>query len=202
MPTGYTASIEDGKITSGKDFLMLCARAFGACIEMRDDSLTAPIPSKFTPSTYYKTRVEEAEENLNKLLSLTIADAQDQIDKEYQSNQRRCAKAIEKQEKIWQKYKDIREDVQRWKPPTPMHEELKKFALKQIDISCDGDGMIACWEEEMRIPKASPEEWLCARIKSEREDLKRCKEMWQEELEKTDEKNMWLSRLRESLSQI
>lgn len=29
MPTGYTAYIKDGEITSGKEFLKLCTRAFG-----------------------------------------------------------------------------------------------------------------------------------------------------------------------------
>jgi hypothetical protein len=32
MPTGYTAAIYEGKKVSGKDFLLTCARAFGALI--------------------------------------------------------------------------------------------------------------------------------------------------------------------------
>ena len=33
MPTGYTAGIEDGKITTGKEFLKLCTRGFGIAID-------------------------------------------------------------------------------------------------------------------------------------------------------------------------
>ena len=34
MPTGYTYKIGEG--ASFKEFVMACARAFGACVEMRD----------------------------------------------------------------------------------------------------------------------------------------------------------------------
>ena len=37
MPTGYTAYIEDGNITTGKEFLKLCLREFGIAVDMRDE---------------------------------------------------------------------------------------------------------------------------------------------------------------------
>ena len=40
MPTGYTAFIEDGDITTGKEFLLLCLRNFGIAIDVRDEPLT------------------------------------------------------------------------------------------------------------------------------------------------------------------
>lgn len=36
MPTGYTAFIEDGTVTTGKEFLLLCSRAFGIALDIRD----------------------------------------------------------------------------------------------------------------------------------------------------------------------
>ena len=36
MPTGYTAFIEDGDITTGKEFLLLCLRNFGIAIVVID----------------------------------------------------------------------------------------------------------------------------------------------------------------------
>ena len=33
VPTGYTAYIKDGDITTGKDFLKLCLRNFGIAIK-------------------------------------------------------------------------------------------------------------------------------------------------------------------------
>jgi hypothetical protein len=196
MPTGYTANIEDGRITTGKEFLMLCARAFGACLDMRDEPLSEPIPFEFTPSPHLEKRIAETEKNLSNLLSLTIDDAQTMLDKEYRDNQRRYAEAVERGEKIRQKYKAIREEVERWEPPTPEHKELKKFALNQIAISGDDD-----WSfYETEKPKENVKEWLQAKIDCEKAFLERYQNDWQEEVERTNNKNKWLSALRESLS--
>ena len=196
MPTGYTANIEDGRIITGKEFLMLCARNFGACVEMRDEPLSVPIPFEFSPSPYYKRRIEEAEENLSNLLSLTVDDAQAMLDKEYQDNQKRYTDAVERREKIRQKYKAVRDEVERWEPPTPEHKELKKFALNQIAISGDDD-----WSfYETEKPKENAQEWLQTKIDYERKSLERYQKDWQEEVERTNKKNKWLSALRESLS--
>lgn len=194
MPTGYTANIEDGHITTGKEFLMLCARNFGACVEMRDEPLSVPIPFEFSPSPYYKRRIEEAEENLSNLLSLTVDDAQAMLDKEYQDNQKRYAEAIERREKIRQKYKTVRDEVEQWEPPTPEHKELKKFALNQIAIS--GDDGWSFYETEK--PKENANEWLQAKIDYERKSLERYRKDWQDEVERTNKKNKWISALRES----
>lgn len=35
MPTGYTAFIEDGDITTGREFLLLCSRNFGVAIDIQ-----------------------------------------------------------------------------------------------------------------------------------------------------------------------
>ena len=56
MPTGYTAYIEDGDITTGKEFLKLCTRAFGIAIDLKDEPLSVPTPTHFEPNTYYKER--------------------------------------------------------------------------------------------------------------------------------------------------
>lgn len=54
MPTGYTAGVKDGTVTDFKAFVMQCARAFGALIDMRDDPSDVPIPKSFAPSSYGK----------------------------------------------------------------------------------------------------------------------------------------------------
>jgi len=40
MPSGFTSDIYDGKKITFKDFTLKCARAFGACIHLRDDPIT------------------------------------------------------------------------------------------------------------------------------------------------------------------
>lgn len=49
MPTGYTADIKDG--ISFETYAMNCARAFGACVSLRDKpSGGKVIPDAFEPS--------------------------------------------------------------------------------------------------------------------------------------------------------
>jgi hypothetical protein len=42
MPTGYTAMIEEREDVTFREFALTCARAFGACIMQRDNSLAEP----------------------------------------------------------------------------------------------------------------------------------------------------------------
>jgi hypothetical protein len=39
MPTGYTAPVQSGEIVELEDFILLCARAFGACVMQRDEPM-------------------------------------------------------------------------------------------------------------------------------------------------------------------
>jgi len=70
MPTGYTAKLMESGQTF-QDFVMQCARAFGACVMMRDDPMDAPIPERFEPSDYNVKRLAEAKAELVKLQAMT-----------------------------------------------------------------------------------------------------------------------------------
>lgn len=70
MPTGYTADLME-KGMEFKPFVLQCARAFGALITMRDDSLDAPIPEKFEPDDYHIKKLAEAIQEQKRLQSMT-----------------------------------------------------------------------------------------------------------------------------------
>lgn len=71
MANGYTYRVEDGEITSLRDFALFCARAFGAAITMRDEPLSTPLPKAFEPDNYYLNVLEAEKKNLDYLYSLT-----------------------------------------------------------------------------------------------------------------------------------
>ncbi len=73
MPTGYTAILME-KGQTFQEFIMGCARAFGALIEMRDSPNDAPIPDKFEPSDYHAKRIIELREKLAKFKLMTDAE--------------------------------------------------------------------------------------------------------------------------------
>lgn len=79
MPTGYTAYIKDGDITTGKDFLKLCLRNFGIAINMRDEPLSKPVSTQFEPDPYYKKDYEKAVEIRNKYRQMTFEEAKKKL---------------------------------------------------------------------------------------------------------------------------
>ena len=107
MPTGYTSFIENGKIDNGKDFLMLCARNFGATVTMRDNSLSDPIPKQFEPNSYYLDELNEAKANLEKINNMSDDEIQDEINEEYDNEQKRCKEKIEKDKIIYERHKQV-----------------------------------------------------------------------------------------------
>ena len=74
MPTGYTAMLTEEKEITFEDFALKCARAFGALIEMRDESLDAKIPEEFKVTEYHTVELNRAIEKLNDVYKITIMD--------------------------------------------------------------------------------------------------------------------------------
>ena len=64
MPTGYTAEILNGEIKTFPEFAKKCARAFGAMIHMRDDSLDATYKKK--RAQFLSQRTNERNKRRNK----------------------------------------------------------------------------------------------------------------------------------------
>lgn len=96
MPTGYTASVQDGKITEFRDFAMQCARAFGATITMRDDPSDAPIPEAFEPENYNAKRLIEAQEEIARLNAMTDDEKAAKEIREAREEERRRSKAYDR----------------------------------------------------------------------------------------------------------
>lgn len=198
MPTGYTCYIEDGEITKGRDFLLKCARAFGACIEMKDDNLSVDIPTEFKPSTYHKEQLENAYKNLEKYKSMTIEEAQIIINDEYEKNQKYYAEAMIKSRDVNDRYSSIRNEIDKWVPPTSEHYNLKKFALEQIDISMD-QNMDDYYQKELDKPRRTAEQYIEVMIEGAADNIKYHLKSWNEEVKRTNERNKWINDLRESL---
>lgn len=194
MPTGYTAFIEDGTITTGKDFLMLCARNFGATIEMRDEPLSAPIPKEFKPDNVYEKWLEEDLKELAELRGATEKEIQKAIDEHHEKAVKENRERQERQRELKHKYMDILEAVKAWKPPTEEHIGLKKFAVEQIEM-CIPDTSEKIYSEE----KPSVTEWLEINLANCLQSIARHKKMAKEEAERCDKRNKWLKELRESL---
>ena len=200
MSAGYTVGIDSGKIKTGKEFLMLCARAFGACVEIRDEPLLVLIPERFESTDCYTELIAISRNKIAELQSLSKNEIRERMDKSRRNIEQSYLERIEAARKTKEKYANILEEVERWNPPTPKHEELKRFAINQIRITYD-DINVKMPDSISKEFDVSEEEWREAMVSSIEDDIHRYKEYRQRDIDATKTRNEWLAKLRESLEQ-
>ncbi|OIN06131.1 hypothetical protein BFS86_19705 [Shewanella algae] len=191
MPTGYTAVVGDGKITTLREFALICARGMGACIMMRDEPWDAPIPERFEPQTkYHDDKLEEAKAVLETLPKLSEAECESRAVEEYKSTMASDAKYRAERELRNSRYRSMLDAVSSWHTDA---EGIKEFMVEQLNISIERD-----------YPSKSPvkltgAEWREDRLKQAHHDVAYHERARGEEIWRTQERNRWLSDLRSSL---
>lgn len=202
MPTGYTSYIKDGKITSGKEFLKLCTRAFGIAIDLKEKSLDVPTPNHFEPHPYYEKAYKDSLVSREKAYSMTLEEVKEDIISKYNDNKasaERCLKDYKDEDK---KYLKVREEVEKWTPPTPEHENLKKFCLDQIDMSLN-TFLYKWYKEEINKELDTSDDAIRKYIDDlkdqEDEKVNRAYKKYQAELKRVEEKNLWMKQFLDSL---
>jgi hypothetical protein len=193
MPTGYTAPIYEGKDITVKDYILRCARAFGATIHMRDESLDVEI-NEVQPSTYHLDMIEKKKKELEKYQKMSVEEAQKIADEEYEKGVKQIEESVKKMEVLRERYTNILEEVKKWNPPTPEHVKLKEFAIEQLESSLHFD----CHPIYRRVSKWSGEEWLRNKIKQCTEDIEYHSKEWVEEIIRVEKINKWIRELKES----
>lgn len=205
MPTGYTSYIKDGEITSGKEFLKLCTRAFGIAVDLKDESLVVPTPNHFEPHPYYEKAYKDSLVSREKAYSMTLEEVKEDIISKYNDNKGRAEKILEKYKDEDKKYLKVREEVEKWIPPTSEHENLKKFCLEQIDMSLN-TSLYEWYEKDINKELDTSDDTVKKYIDILRdnadEKLKRAYKNWQEELRRVEEKNLWMKQFLDSLENI
>ena len=201
MPTGYTSDIEKG--ISFNKFIMNCAGAFGACVEMRDDSQDVPIPKEFKPSTYHAEELERSRTALKEMKKMPVSVASKKAIAERDKEVKRLKDSIVNYRILKKKYDHMREKVIAWKPPTDGHSPLRDFMKEQIDNSIQYDCNESYVEEKLKYRQSSyPESgdvWKKRRLDDIKEDIKRHRKEYALEVERVNTNNKWVQDLRDSL---
>lgn len=196
MPTGYTAGIADGTITDFKTFIMRLARGMGALVTMRDEPMDAPIPDKFEPSDYHKTKYEEA---FDSLFTLKIMSPQE-WEKSYNSyveNQEVLKKeAVEKNEQLRERYSRFLKMANDWEN-APVG--LKEFAIEQLQQSIDFDVSDDIEKYYEILPY---DQWQQKELKSATFNLNYHAKEHADEIIRVSRRNQWLKQLRKSLDAL
>ena len=195
MPTGYTAAVADGRITTLRDFALHCARGMGALITMRDEPLDAPIPERLEPSTaHHDDKLAELRAELATISAMTNAEcAEAQAASLVAAKERRARYAREKEEQR-ARYEAMISRVEAW---TTEAEGLREFMLGQLTESLRFDCAGSYLPE---IPdEVDPGEWRSQRLKSIAREIGYHEEQRAAEVARTESRNRWLGSLRDSL---
>ena len=199
MPTGYTADIAKG--ITFEQFALDCARNFGATITKRDDPMGTPIPEEFQPSPYCKKSLDSAVKHLASMKSRTPAQWR-KAHKDHVSNSiNRCVKRIRENRSLEGKYTAMLAQVEAWNPPTHEHEGMKKFMRDQITESisfdCGGD----YYEREIvNAAVQTIKEFKQEVIHEAKRRVEYSTKSWNEEVQRTNDRNAWIKNLRLSLN--
>ena len=196
MPTGYTADLHDGKPQTFKQFVIQCARNFGACIEMRDEPWDKPIPDAFPYNDYHDKQLERAREELADAESMTLAQAEARAMDDYDRAVKAHRDGIDRCNAIRERYTNMLDQVNRWNPPTPEHQGLKDFMIQQLTESIGWDCKIY---PEGFPEKQTAKKWLDELIERRRRDVAYHMEGAAKERARVDGNNRWVKDLRKSL---
>ena len=194
MPTGYTLDLYNGKDVTFEEFVLKCARAFGALIDMRDEPMDAPIPERLEPSDHHLKELEKAKRRLKEIRKWNEEKAEQEAERAYHEALKKREEFVKKNKLIRKRYEDMLSKVQKWKPPTIEHESLKQFMIQQLVESIEYD----CFIPEMP-QRLSGEEYKEQQIKKALSDIDYHEREYAEEVNRVYERNKWLLSLRESL---
>lgn len=195
MPTGYTCDVKDGKIVELSDFVMQCARAFGALVLMRDEPQNTPIPDEFQPSTFYLNCLANDEAELLRCESLTDDEWEHECDEAFRIESERYEKMNREADEAKERYNAMLEKVNRWSPPTTEHYKLKEFMVEQLHSSIEFD----C-HHYGPAKKYYVDTFRQKRLAQLHESIALDREELAKEQERTKSRNEWVRKLRESLS--
>lgn len=142
MPSGYTAEILDGKVTTGKEFAEKCARAF--MFNMRDVAWEAPLRMPERYDSYYG---ETLGERLAELEAWDNSSEEEKYAKwsEYaETQEKNAAESRRKAEENRRMLMKVRDEVVLIRVPET-HRNFREFMLDQIDETIKFD---ATYREE------------------------------------------------------
>lgn len=191
MPTGYTYSIYDD--ISFENFVLSCARNFGALIHMRDESNEAHATLREL-SNYYTESLKSAEVKLQYFKNLS----KEQIEHEcYKANDEMLKEYNEQESKRQKQLSQLlvmKNKVIAWKPPTEEHNKLKEFMLNQINETINFD----C-SPPKTFEASKPSQWIKNHIESCEWNIEYYTKKVVENSNRTNGTNQWIIDLYKSL---
>lgn len=199
MPTGYTCKVQDGEITELKDFLLQCARGFGAMIHMRDDSMDKQYEPRVV-SDYHLNALNKAKKEYEEFQNITNEEIQQKLDESYENEIKSKKEGLARFQLQKKRYEDMLAKIESWQEPTDQHKKLKEFAIEQLKSSIDWDCSDRSKQYYLEEPKKDTVEgYKTWKLNSLLEDIKYHTENYEKECKSVKEANQWVEDLINSL---
>ncbi len=203
MPTGYTYRIIDEPDLTFSQFALDCARAFGACIDLRDEPRDTPILDEFKPSSYHQEALATAKKTVSYLQGLTHEQRVAFGESEKLKRRQGLVESREKCLLASQRLQQMRLQVAAWEPPSPDHVELKNFMLSQIDDTIKHDGSVSYEDTRLRDLEAQgPLEFYGLALAAACAAVPYHEKRLAEDIKRANERTLWVRQLRESLQEV
>ena len=198
MPTGYTAGVVDGEVTSLRVFALTCARAFGALVEFRDDP-TDKIITEIPKPTYHAEQLTAARAEFKTFTSQTkkqkLAWAQAAI-----AERQKGARAYAEKDKLENQRLDAMIDkVEAWPVPTRGHVEYKNFMLQQLRTSLND--LRYCTESVKNADAAVAEDVIREQVAQLKRNIAYHSDAAKQELARWKERVAWIKAITSTLTE-
>lgn len=195
MPTGYTAGILNGEITTFPQFAKQCMRNFGAMIHLRDEPLNKEYEPRI-PSDYYNNNINLAKANLEKYNILSDCEIIEMVKLELEESKTYHLTAIETNKHNLKILEDMLKEVNLFVPPTETHVNFKTFMASQltctIDFDCNGryhiDELISI---ERKLSNLDAKNLRIELIEKTNNELIYVQKNYAEELKRCEDSNEW-----------
>ena len=203
MPTGYTAGILDGTITTFPQFAKLCMRVFGATVHLRDESLDKEYEPR-VPNDYHLKEIYKAKQSIINAQNLTDDEIVAAQKKQLEGTKKYHLESIEEAKKSTNQINKILFDIRKWQPPTPEHTGIKDFMIDQIEKTINSDcktdyhdeGLI---ETEIKLLTINASEIREQMIEQAKKDLVYHNAENLKEIQRCEQSNKWVTDLLVSL---
>lgn len=200
MPTGYTATLCE-KDQPFSEFVLGCARAFGACISQRDDPMS-DLPRIEPKSNYHEVELEKAQAELTKLQKLSKAARIKFGEKKKSDSLAYSRKELVKHEEARARLETMLAKVNSWHPPSSDHIELKKFMIQQLTTTIEHDGDTNYYRKQIEADsKKTAMDYYIDAIKSAEWSVEYHLKENKKDSERHDGRSQWISDLFQSLEQ-
>ena len=174
MPTGYTQQIIDGTVKTPKEFLHLCLRNFGVCISMRDMPLDSQVDYTESIKKYYQDTIgyhakalENAKAEYERVINLSDDDFYEMYVERFSHNREYYQKKTDEAKKQNAQYQSFYDAIKNW-DCSEEFDNIKKFALDQIDISKEAEDY---YTDELSKEMLAKEEFISNGKSKYKEDL-------------------------------